>query len=126
MGKRAQSLHRPIAGDCFSRFLVTSIVAAVIASCTFLSIMSFRGVLFNSWEWGKDVYLIYYPLSLWIAAGFTVVIRFLNYLDARIRLEGWEVQLSVMAEAIRQFGTADVSAPTVIRPTDRTSSAVGG
>ncbi len=80
-----------------------SLVATIIASCVFLSIMSFRGVLFNSWDWGKDVYLIYYPLSLWVAAGFTVVVRFLNYLDARIRLEGWEVQLSVMAEAIRHL-----------------------
>ena len=50
------------------------------------------------------VYLVLYPLALWAAGALSVLIRFLSYLDTRIRLEGWEVQLAVRAEAIRQFG----------------------
>ncbi len=122
VSKRAQSLHRPIVGDCFSRFIVTALIAIIIAGAAFSSIMWFRGVLFNRWNWDRDVYLVYYPLSLWLAAGFTVVIRFLSYLDARIRLEGWEVQLAVMAEAIRQFGSVELN-PVASRSAVVSSSA---
>ncbi len=53
------------------------------------------------------VLLVFFPLALWLVAGASVIIRLLNYLDTRIRLEGWEVELSVRAESLRQFGNED-------------------
>jgi hypothetical protein len=43
----------------------------------------------------------YWPISLWIVAGIMAVVRFLSYLDIRIRQEGWAVELRMRAEAIR-------------------------
>ena len=37
--------------------------------------------------------------SLWVVVGYMTVVRFLNYLDVRIRQEGWEVELLIRAEA---------------------------
>jgi hypothetical protein len=44
---------------------------------------------------------IVYPLCLWLIVVFLAVVRFLSYLDLRIRHEGWEVELLMRAEALR-------------------------
>jgi hypothetical protein len=41
------------------------------------------------------------PAAMWLVVGFTTVVRFLSYLDLRIRHEGWEVELLMRAEAMR-------------------------
>ena len=45
-----------------------------------------------------------FQLPLWIAAAYFAVVRFLTYIDQRIRLEGWEVELRLRAagEAIAE------------------------
>jgi hypothetical protein len=45
--------------------------------------------------------MIFFPLILWIAALWDTVIRFLLYLNTRIRLEGWEIYLRLNAEVQR-------------------------
>ena len=42
--------------------------------------------------------------ALWLATAFFAVVRFLTYIDRRIRLEGWEVELRLRAigEAMRE------------------------
>ena len=42
-----------------------------------------------------------WPLALWIVVMFMTVLRFLCYLDLRIRQEGWEVELLLRAEAAK-------------------------
>ena len=44
------------------------------------------------------------PIAVWLVVGFFTVVRFLSYLDLRIRREGWEVELSPRAEAARLAG----------------------
>ena len=41
------------------------------------------------------------PVALWTVAGFMAVVRFLSYMDLRIRNEGWEVELLLRAAAER-------------------------
>ena len=41
------------------------------------------------------------PLAAWVVVGYFAVVRFLAYLDRRIRCEGWEVELLMRAEAAR-------------------------
>ena len=36
---------------------------------------------------------------MWLAVIYTTVLRFVSYLDLRIRREGWEVELKVQAAA---------------------------
>ena len=102
--RRSAALHRPIAGELFGRFIAMSFVLIGFVGLFLYTLLWARGVLFGLWVWDVWVYLFLYPLALWGAGSLSVLIRFLSYLDTRIRLEGWEVQLAVRAEAIRQFG----------------------
>jgi hypothetical protein len=47
-----------------------------------------EGALYKSWL---------YQLPIWLATAFFAVARFLTYIDQRIRLEGWEVELRLRA-----------------------------
>jgi hypothetical protein len=48
-----------------------------------------------------SIVAVWYPLVLWTVAGFFAVVRFLAYVDLRIRREGWEVELMMRAERDR-------------------------
>lgn len=102
--RRSTLLHVPISGDLMGRFLAISLILAFMAAAFFYSLMFVRGILSANWDWSALVLLVVLPLALWSVAGLSVLIRFLCYLDARIRLEGWEVELALRAEALRQFG----------------------
>jgi hypothetical protein len=41
------------------------------------------------------------PIAIWSAALYVTLARYLNYLDQRIRYEGWEVELKLRAEGRR-------------------------
>lgn len=109
---RSRSLHTPMAGDLGGRLLTLGFVFAGLTLCVLYTLMAIRGVLLLQWNFlDLTVLLVLYPLSLWTVAGISVVVRLLSYLDTRIRLEGWEVELAVRAESIRQFGDEPTAAP---------------
>jgi len=118
--RRSSLLHSPIAGDLLGRFLMVSLIVTALALSVFFGIMSARGILTTQVNWTlqiqslliPDVLLVWVPLAMWIVAGLSIFMRFLGYLDARIRLEGWEVELAVRAEALRQFGSEQSPALT--------------
>lgn len=108
MAKRSKSLHGPMSGELTGRFASVSLILAGIALSCFYTLIWFRGITLGYWNFmNLTVLLVFFPLALWLVAGASVIIRLLNYLDTRIRLEGWEVELSVRAESLRQFGTDD-------------------
>jgi hypothetical protein len=110
---RSRSLHTPMAGDLGGRLLTLGFVFAGLTLCVLYTLMAIRGVLLLQWNFlDLIVLLVLYPLSLWTVAGISVVVRLLSYLDTRIRLEGWEVELAVRAEAMRQFGDEPTAAPS--------------
>jgi hypothetical protein len=105
MSLRSRILHTPMAGDLGGRFLSVGFIFAGLTLCVLYTLMAIRGVLFLKWNFlDLAVLLFLYPLALWTVAGVSVLVRLLGYLDTRIRLEGWEVELAVRAEAMRQFG----------------------
>lgn len=98
---RSQRLHTPAAGDLFGRWLASAFLA-ILLWCGFYGLFLFgSGVLLNDWRQGSWAIEICYPLSLWMVAFFFTVVRFLCYLDTRIRQEGWEVELKLRAEATK-------------------------
>jgi hypothetical protein len=103
-GRRSKSLHGPMSGELSSRFLAVSFVLFVLWLSTLYSMVWVRGIATSNWNWDLFSYLVLVPLSLWLVAGLSSIVRFLCYLDTRIRLEGWEVELAIRAEAMRQFG----------------------
>ena len=105
MARRSKSLHTPMSSDLSGRFLSVSFVLLALTLSVFYTLMWFRGIAFGQWTF-MDVFvlLVLYPLALWTVAGVSVLVRLLSYIDTRIRLEGWEVELAIRAEAMRQFG----------------------
>ena len=60
-----------------------------------------RAGLLNEQDWTGPFYTCLYPAALWIVVAYFTVVRFLGYLDLRIRREGWEVELLMRAELDR-------------------------
>ena len=104
LGRRARALHRPAGSDVGSRWIAVAATLTVIFLGLFYSLVWARGITTGYWNFGLVTLLILYPLALWIVGGLSVVVRMIAYIDTRIRLEGWDVELAVRAEAIRQFG----------------------
>ncbi len=98
---RSRSLHLPIASDLFGRALFLAFVNVAGFISLYLSEKFCIGVLLGYWNFGWWDTWILFPLNLWILVIMSTVFRFLAYLDSRIRLEGWEVELRLRAEALR-------------------------
>jgi hypothetical protein len=113
VAKRSSHLHSPYSGDLFVRWIGTAGISVLLASLILYTAALAQGVLVTDWpfylsrehgvvlslDWFKLQVL--YPACLWLVVIFLAVVRFLSYLDLRIRHEGWEVELLMRAEALR-------------------------
>ncbi len=104
VSRRSKSLHSPVASDLGGRFFAVGFVFFWLLLSVIYTLIWMRGIVTGTWTTDLVVLLVIYPLALWTVAGFSVLVRLLSYLDTRIRLEGWEVELAIRAEAMRQFG----------------------
>ncbi|TWU18360.1 DUF4129 domain-containing protein [Allorhodopirellula heiligendammensis] len=114
LGRRSKALHSPMASELGGRFLTVSMTLTMLLGCVFFALLWMRGMALGNWTADSFALLVFYPLALWLVASLSVVMKLLGYLDARIRLEGWEVELAIRAEAIRQFGEDSMS--VVLQP----------
>lgn len=105
--KRVRALHRPMTGELTSRMITVACGAIVMVIALNYTLGWLRGIAVGQWDSDLFSLLFLFPLSLWIVAGISVYFRLLSYLDTRIRLEGWEVELAMRAEELRQFGRED-------------------
>lgn len=109
---RSAALH----GRNFGELLLRGIVSFVVGTLLFVSLLAsmdvLRSLLFEEpglmlamfaeqESPGAEWYSIYPALAGWMVIGYFTVVRFLSYLDLRIRAEGWEVELGMRAEAAR-------------------------
>ncbi len=104
LSRRSKALHQPMASDLGGRFLASSFILFWIFMSVVCSMLFIRVIATGNPDWDLFFLTVMFPSSLWLVAGVSVVMRLLNYLDTRIRLEGWEVELAIRAEAMRQFG----------------------
>ncbi len=100
--KRSALLHNPVSGELLGRFLLSGAIVGLIAVSLFSAFVFLSDTLLNTQKWSLLIAMVALPLALWIAAGFATLLRYLMYLDTRIRLEGWEVELALRAEGARQ------------------------
>jgi hypothetical protein len=98
---RARALHRGNRSDLMGRSFASVVYGAMMALGLWLSLVIMRIFLLNRPEWDTVLFTVYWPLSIWASTCFFAVVRFLCYLDLRVRREGWEVELSMRAEAAR-------------------------
>lgn len=99
--RRNRSIHSGFSGDLFSRWLGSLIVGAALLASFWLSMWLAAGLLLSAWEFRGPVFTVFFPLALWLVVGYFSVVRYLGYLDLRIRREGWEVELLMRAEGAR-------------------------
>ena len=99
--RRNMALHGGSIGDLFARWLGSVAFGGMLFAAFWLTMQILAGMLLSEWKWEGLTYTLYYPLALWIVAGYFTVARFLGYLDLRIRREGWEVELMMRAEGAR-------------------------
>jgi hypothetical protein len=106
IGQRSATLQGASSGDLIGRWVgaggaALGLVLAIQCTFWFAS-----GVFLNTWSWGPVMTEFFAPLSMWLVACYFTVVRFLSYLDLRIRTEGWEVELRLRAEAARLTRTS--------------------
>lgn len=113
MGKRSTHLHGPYSADLLIRWFGTAAVGVFLLALALLTAIVAQGVLISDWPfsgfgtedfaWHLDWFKlqVVYPACAWLVVAFVSVVRFLSYLDLRIRHEGWEVELLMRAEALR-------------------------
>ena len=98
--RRSTYLHSNNTGDLFGRWLISLLIGLPLTGSLFFSVGSVRSVLVGDWR--PDLTLLLdFPIAAWAVVSFFTVVRFLAYLDLRIRNEGWDVELTMRAEAAR-------------------------
>ena len=114
--RRRRILHTHRSGDLFGRAVLGLVCALIlIAALT-------AGILVIVWLLNladvESYTAEYYAVltAAWVAAGYLVVVRFLSYLDQRIRNEGWELELLMWAEKARIEEESEVAAPVETVP----------
>ena len=100
-GLRSRWLHSSLYYELFGVHVGVTFIEALTAFSITMSMLFLIGVLAGSWSWGIWMDLILYPMAIWLVAIWGTVIRFLLYMNSRIRTEGWEIELRLKAEAQR-------------------------
>ncbi|HEX4148128.1 MAG TPA: hypothetical protein VHY20_04035 [Pirellulales bacterium] len=98
---RAANMHAHASADLFGRWITASFMGAMLITAGFLAMCWVRQTLTFEYQFDAWTYQLLLPLAAWLAIGYFAVVRFLSYLDLRIRTEGWEVELLLRAEGAR-------------------------
>ncbi len=99
IGKRSSRLHGPNSGDLFGRSIGLLPAILTLGMAVFGLFWFTLATFTNDWTPGPVVVYVVLPATLWLLVAYLTVVRFLSYLDLRIRREGWEVELKMRAEA---------------------------
>ena len=100
-GQRSKWLHSSLYHDLFGVHIGVTLVEILTALSIAMSMVFLIGVLTGNWSWGFWMDLFVFPLTIWLVSIWATVIRFLLYMNSRIRTEGWEIELRLKAEAQR-------------------------
>jgi hypothetical protein len=99
---RNRHLHSLNGGELVVRWMASAFVSLAVFGSIYYSLLFSQGVFTNVWA-QNTTFMLYFaiPAAMWICALYATVARYLNYLDQRIRYEGWEVELKLRAEGRR-------------------------
>lgn len=98
---RIPLLHTSNSADLMARAMTTALVAPLLTFSLWMSVWGVRCLLVEDWTFDPATATIYLQATLWVVVAFFAVVRFLSYLDLRIRNEGWELELRMRAEGAR-------------------------
>ena len=104
--RRSKNLHRGASGELFARWFGSLLAGGVMLVATIGGLHQLLSLL-GGYSLGNTAFLlIATPVGAWLVFGFFAVVRFLAYLDLRIRREGWEVELKLRSEAAKMVSAA--------------------
>ncbi len=98
---RSNSLHGSDGWFLFLQLFVSAIFGFMLTMGVYGTLMMIYSALDITWSTGFVELAVIWPMSLWLTAAFFAIVRFLTYIDLRIRQEGWEVELRIRAEALK-------------------------
>lgn len=101
IGRRSSKLHVPNSAELLGRYLASIVLAVMLCLAMLMAMWFVQGTIFGQWGWGGVMLHVCLPGAMWIVAAYFAVVRYLAYLDLRIRREGWAVELQLRAEANR-------------------------
>lgn len=101
LSMRIASLHTSYGGEIVGRGVMMLFVCVMLTISVFGSLLFVSESLLFDGDVGPLILRTTWPIALWTVALLVAVVRFLNYLDIRVRAEGWEVELQMRAEAQR-------------------------
>ena len=87
-------------GDYVVRAIGSGLLSVLLIAAIYLTEDLLVRNLFGV-EVGAAGWLIEMQIAFWIVAVYFAVVRYLTYLDSRIRNEGWEVELLLRAQRAR-------------------------
>ena len=99
--RRVLALHGHATGDVFGRSMICMFIAGVLGMSLWLAAIDLHQKVMLEQEVLPAVNAAYFQITIWFVAGFFTVVRFLSYLDLRIRTEGWEIELLLRAEGAK-------------------------
>jgi len=110
-GRSAQLCSGSVA-ELFLHWFGQFFFACIFLLCFLVGTSAVENALFTSeLTWDRptfsDLAGVQFQVGLWLVIGFFAVTRFLTYIDQRIRLEGWEVELRLrsVGRALEEAGT---------------------
>jgi hypothetical protein len=98
---RASSMHSRNHGELFGRWLASIVVGSGLVLAIWGAILCLQFFITFHALFDRAIYSVHLQVALWLVIGYFTVVRYLSYLDLRIRTEGWEVELMMRAEAAR-------------------------
>lgn len=99
--RRCARLHESALGELFGRWLASLMFGGCWSLALWATFRWLRQVLTNQLELDMYSYTLLFPAALWLVIAYFNVVRYLSYLDLRIKTEGWEVELLLRAEAAK-------------------------
>lgn len=101
---RCSDLTSDRAGDLFAQWAAIIFFGGAFSLAFSFALGNLESIVNSeelTWEDGlRDSFLsTRWLVGVWIAVAFSSLVRFLGYIDQRIRLEGWEVELRLRAAA---------------------------
>ncbi len=114
--QRRSGLHYAGGVDHFWRHIGCTLATMVLALVISIALFSLLSAVFGALLESQIYDGILMPIVWAFASLFAIVFRFLSYLDSRIRLEGWELDLRLRAEGQRVLDSIAAAEGHIDRP----------
>jgi hypothetical protein len=100
-GSRSSMMHARNHGELFGRWLASIMVGTGLLLSIWGALVYLHSFIAFHTITEQVTFTVHLQVAFWIVIGYFAVVRYLSYLDLRIRTEGWEVELTMRAEAAR-------------------------